>query len=350
MLTDRHKIIIKAWIFGVFIALAVCWIIGANFLSDIFVWEKCPELDLFVKAPGVHMHTSEGWSKTHFGKYGFMAIPDVKSIPGPILEVWGSSHVEGFQVDDQYKLQSQINACLKHNPHLANITAVAIAHSDWKVGSYLDAIPTYEKFLCPSCHIIVLTNWNNFQNCRNYKNLNPRETHKKKNLIRLRKILYKLKLGFAFNIAVKWVRKSLPHIRFGPGTASSPNQDNLNPILAPPLQEWAFALEQFKQVTKLPVIFLYSPAIPTLEHGRIVTQDPYHDWALQFELLCYKFHFGFINVTDNNNKYFQEYGKFPRGFHNGKLAKGHSNKAAYSIMAHALCAYLEKHQHDIYSN
>jgi hypothetical protein len=349
--------IIKIWVVGFLIATLNMWLIGFFFVSPVPDWRECKELGIYVRKPGtVHRFSEEGFSKSVYGKYGIIGIPDAAAVVEPKVLIWGDSFVEGYQLPDDEKLAQQVSSIWAQR-YQRKVIGVGIGCSGRAVADYYNLMPAYEKLLNPICHVILIADFSDlepdgvcFLEKPEYKIASYKDNKK---LIRLRRFLNSISLNFFYPKLTKIVEKGL-NLRFRLGVAKITNSSEATPApdASVSVEAWDFMVGMLRQRTTLPILIVYTPAAPEICSGKLVLEDKYST-ANQSQILasiCHKHNINYIDMKDRNINFFNETGKFPRGFHNGGFTTGHCNKYGHRLTAEAICGYVEENINGIHSN
>lgn len=348
---SRRAQLICLWAKGFIAATLFIWLSTASFLNTTPVWEYDIEIGQYVMAnEHVQLGRSEGWGTTVYGKHDISAIPDVDSVHGPKLAVYGDSFVEGHHLQDSEKLAQQITYLWRRTKG-TNLTAVAIAKSGRSISDHLLLIHAYESILHPVAHYIIITDITDLcpdgsgfiQNGTQFS-LKPKDQYFSG--LQIRRFIALLHLEFLYKTAQRFINAlDQPNaLRFGLGRVSvqtrqiTADSQFLEP---PPLDAWRFIIRELKKTTNLPIGFVYSPGIPTIHEGQVNAKDKYAAWAAELNVLCKNEGVAFIDVTKDNVELFKRDHIFPRGFNNGKPDKGHCNARGLRIIAEALIDSIE---------
>lgn len=115
-----------------------------------------------------------------------------------------------------------------------------------------------------------------------------------------------------------------------------------------PLAAWNFALDRLRSASELPILFVYAPATPTLEGGRLVGINPEAALADEFSALCHAKGVGFVSLESAFLDYHAESNRFVTGFHTSRPWQGHYNAAGHRLVAEAIYEWVKAHPHVVY--
>lgn len=112
--------------------------------------------------------------------------------------------------------------------------------------------------------------------------------------------------------------------------------------MPPPRAAWEFAIDSLLERTDTPVLFVYSPATPVLNKGRLHLKNPEADLAEEFGLLCQDRGIGFINMEDRFLDFHNKTGRFFKGFAKSRPWAGHYNADGHRLVAEAIHRWIKE--------
>ncbi len=336
---EKSKLAV-AWASGLLISLAVANLCALLFAdsTEVSVWDSA--LERSVRRAGQrHHHRTEGWADTRIGRHGVNGIADIRELQGPKVIFWGDSHVEGFPLADEEKLAQQFNRLPQ--PAADRPTAFAVGFSGTTIATAFRLIPFYEKVAPPvRYHFIVITRLRYIlpgeesQDPFALRVSSKRPSPAQQDVIRL---LRTLRMPLPYLLYRQAVGLDL---RFHPGMWSAEAGDAPN-RLSPPAA-WPLLLERLAARTDVPVGFVYCPAIPYLDRGRPVFDDPHRRLIGEFAEACRRHRIPFLNLHQEFSRLYRASGRFPRGFANNNPYRGHLNPEGTRLVAEKVAAFLAR--------
>lgn len=106
---------------------------------------------------------------------------------------------------------------------------------------------------------------------------------------------------------------------------------------------WNEMLDEMKSNSpKGNILIIYVPTVPRVLHNQLDFYDEYKQIAIDFQKACLKNHVGFINLEDEELRYYQETRRFCRGFPMSRPGVGHCNTDGHRMMAQAIDGYINQ--------
>lgn len=96
---------------------------------------------------------------------------------------------------------------------------------------------------------------------------------------------------------------------------------------------WLNALTAIRNATELPVVFLYAPLSPQIIDGKIRWQDPTADQFLLLQQAAEELKMSVVDARDELRNSVASDGRWPHGFHNGRMGTGHLNQVGNQVLA-----------------
>jgi hypothetical protein len=286
-----------------------------------------------------------------------MGIPDITLIPGPKVALWGDSFVEAVQVDDKKKTAQRLTQLFKK--HAINTTAFAVGAGGLSVADYFFSIPRFEHEIPHiQAHVIILGSIQDVipdleTQCHSTllsqpPRLKENECIPSPTAIQFTPWLYRLSMPFIFDIYRK-LSQARSNLR--PSTARFAQGSSALPVYLVDLttiDTWRFLIKRLKQVASAPIIFLYSPDVPSLENGHIILTDRNSGAATAFARVCAEENVPFINTTNELTTYFKKTHAMTRGVFNMPPGDGHFNDTGHALVAQALFRYFSEANHAVH--
>ena len=335
------------------------WLTANLFGDSIAPWVWSPELEQFIHPSGhIHHMRSEGWGTTHLGRYGLAAIPDVTAIQGKKILIRGDSYVEAWQVNDRDKMAQALSRCF-HSEGMDNWLAVGRGESGATAADYYFLIPKFERLIEGiEAHVIFFA-----QPKEDIMPSKPKASHHRfisitrdkfqlvrcswtPSGIKMKAVLHRLHLDFVWPLAKHLKAKRL---RFLPDKqnigskegVSSKTQKTVDQIFLS--NTFDFLTSRFRQQTEKPIIFVYGPTLPKIEHDKIAFNDIYKSRIKLFAESCHRHGILFLDLTETFMDFYHRTNKFPRGFINSSPSRGHLNKNGHALVAQRLFQFLIEH-------
>ena len=107
------------------------------------------------------------------------------------------------------------------------------------------------------------------------------------------------------------------------------------PSAEPPAFDWQPQVDAIARTTRLPVLILYAPRVPSVVGGKVVKDDWQAEEFARFQEAAASRGLTVIDVRDELRTSV-EAGRWPHGFHNGQFGVGHLNAIGYQIVAQSL--------------
>ncbi|MBI4850173.1 MAG: hypothetical protein HY808_16625 [Nitrospirae bacterium] len=338
---------------SIFISLLFIWGFCYFLCDSLISYEFDETLDKQIHKPGlIYKHRSEGWGTTYIGEHGIIGVKDITKDPRKKVVIWGDSHVEAFQVDDDKKLPQVISSLQGEKADNA-LMAFGVGMSGDSVADYYFDIPKYEKLAPPIiAHFIIISSIDDIlpdqsaDRIRGVFNSNPyrlENNNWKPRHQNIKRLLNNLGLYFVWDLVKSFNSNMVMH--FKPATRNAySNKARADISEGPNKVEEAisFLMKKLRAQTVLPIIIVYCPYIPTITEGKIVSVD---QGAFSIKLLAQKAlqnNIVFLDMTDSFINAFNTTGKLPRGFPNSWPGYGHFNVMGHQIIALEISTYIQR--------
>ncbi len=337
------RFLLVRWTTGIFLGTLLVWASSPFFVSSMNCYRWDDATETYVLRPGMFRFRSEGFATTRMGLHGFAGVEIEDFSKKPNVIVWGDSQVQGLCVSDDEKIVNQ--AALKDPAR----SYLPLAKAGDSVIDWYSAMPAVDRSFSAEHHFILLTHLNDmFPDGRDFQpfpGYSLRERRQTKGVEPSRngmKIMFadadlEFILAAAINVFFESKSTTLRKLRFsiGPVPVREPQTEQRLPPEAL-YESWKLLLNDMKSRVNGALTFIYSPEVPVVDAGRIVLADPENE---SFELFSQAAKACGVKVIDLRpalTAYYQKTGRFPRGFNNGKVGRGHLNHDGNDMIAQAI--------------
>jgi hypothetical protein len=355
--------IVFLWITGGVLSVLALWGITAVTVNSRAEQVFDAELGRVVFRPtSVRQYRTEGWATTHYGRYGIPGIPDGTRLPGQKVMIWGDSHVEAQEVEDNQKTAVVANN-LWFLRHASNtVSFISWGESGACFANHCFDIPRYERvFPGPAKHYIVMSFTrrafpNDLRSASalfleeggNYKIVEKPVNPPSARSVAWRQRVTRARLHVFFKLYEKLSISTITQLRFKVGPVPRVALEReLPPFdLAYTTRGFTWIMRELKQKTSTPISVVYIPEVPKIVTGRIVF-DPHELDAEEasrkdvFRSVCQSEGIGFIDLTETFCDVVRKSHAFPRGFGNTRPSEGHLNALGNQLVAEAVIADVE---------
>ncbi|QDT55424.1 hypothetical protein Pan44_34670 [Caulifigura coniformis] len=336
------------WIAGGVVATLLMWLVSGAFVDSVTTLAYSPELGRYVHQPGVVRRVrTEGWADSRYGSLDILGTPNAEANRGRCVMVWGDSFVEGSQVDDDAKVANQLMQLLSP----LDLGGIGVGLSGRAaVDIYFD-LPKYEKLLEPTAHFVILPSIDDacpdgvaFRSAPKLE-LVPRPEPTQ--FLGLREFVANSRAEFLYSAYLN-LKAALPaagvrSLRFSLGPApvalaaekSRPKPEDL-------VDSWRFLIREFRRQTDRPVTFVYAPNVPLIEAGQLIREHGEEEYVQRFAKVCHEERTAFIDMTPRFLAFYEKTGRFPCGFANSQVSKGHWNSDGHRLVAEAIAGDCER--------
>lgn len=346
------------WFAGILLSFIFAWVVAYYFGNTILPYEWDPTLQKHVIKYGtVRRLRTEGHGTSRIGKFNIHGIPDISTLEDKKkVAFWGDSFVEAWQVNDQEKMaQVFTKRCALRGED--SLIGFGVGRSGASIADYYFDIPRYEdaiKGIIAHCIIFSQSGdilpdqatslFSTFVSSPEFRLIekkppipgNPNLVARlsRYHLDFLAKAIVSLREQFPLSFFP--VRHSL-----GTGEHARANLQEKEPQQVE--KAYSFLIKKFQQQTNIPIFFVYLPRVPRIENGRVVLSNPDKEVKESFSRVCKKYHVGFVDMSDTFIKFYQDTGRFPRGFSNSRPSLGHLNRYGHALVAEKVCQYIHAH-------
>ncbi len=347
----KDSLNLKHWIFGFVFSILAIWCLSFLFGDTLGLHKWSSEVGAWIRPPGsIQKMRSEGWGTSSFGQFDIIGVEDISNIKVPTIAIWGDSHVEAFQVEQEKKMQEQLMDMWRADG-LMSLRSIGIGMSGQSVADYYFKIPLYEK-ICPSifAHFIVISSLGDVlpnQSSANHASFQSKpncriiEGHKVPANWKIKALFRKFGLDFLWQPVKSLLKDTKFQFSVGPRTKIVTLKDTEIIYKTRNEKAFIFLLNALKQQTTMPIIFIYCPPnIPAILDGKVNFKDDESEAVSVFARACRNNGISFINMTSSFSNYYRETGDFPRGFPNSRPSKGHFNDGGHRLIAKAIYMFL----------
>ncbi|WP_285905638.1 hypothetical protein [Pseudodesulfovibrio pelocollis] len=336
------------WVGGWVASFAFILLVCAVFHNSATPVEWNDAIQMYTRLSGHSIRwRSEGWGDTRVGKYGLTAGEDVLAeSPTPKFILWGDSMVEALQVPDREKTTFVFNRISGGNP----MYGISWGRGGRSVADYYFAMPHYQHVVANVRANVVLLS--------GLDDVTPMKDSGK----HARFLCDPLRFDQATEVGPTWAGRVIgPWIRalhlepvyslydglrrhkfrFAPSTATQalaqPGTVSTDCDLE---QAWRYLVSQMQQQSRVGLAFVYCPPdSPVIRDGRVVLETGPVPDVERFRAICEESGAGFIDMTPQFNAFYEQTGRFPRGFFNSPPGSGHLNADGQRMIAEALLEY-----------
>ena len=347
----RH---VLRWSVGFVLATALIWSTVWFFLDTILPHILDPTVECYIAPAGSrYRFRSEGWAVTSYGNYGIPTVSDLSHTAAPRVAFWGDSFVEAPHVADADKMAQQVTTIWRRR-HGSQLLGLGIGRGGRTVADYYFLIPRYEEITTFLCHFVIMGSLRDvcpdgtwFLTEPEYRFV-PRLRHQP--MPALRRVLDRYHLEFLWGsfwslLGEKRNPLTRTPIRFRPGPVPPQPQRHIwswQDLAGVKEADWEFAITALSSRSERPLVFLYAPRLPYIDGGEVLTGHPARMQAARFAAACRRHGIDFLDLSAQFAAFYRETGRFPIGFANSQLGKGHYNRHGHQLIAAAVCDYIEE--------
>lgn len=337
----------RRWLVALTLSLALVGVVSQATTDTLDAKRWDPELEASFPWPGaVHRHRTEGWANTRHRPFGAHGVPDLSLVEGPLVGIWGDSHVEGLCLADEDKIASQVNRRMEGQDENAR-TAFGVGRGGSSVAEAVHLMPRYEaRFPGIRHHYILVCRLAYIEAVR--RPGQPHEIvlgeqahlhHAPRAPSRpwMQDLVHRseeLGLGYLARFGHILMKDGL---RFTPGTATQSGAPGRAPLTrAEHEHAWGHLFDVLRQTVKAPVTFVYCPHVPRILAGRVTLEDRGRSRYAWFRDLARARGFTVLDATRPLLALYRERGAFPRGFTNKWPSAGHLNAGGMGAVAEVI--------------
>lgn len=269
------------------------------------------------------------------------------------IALWGDSQAEGVAVADSDKLFAKIESA-----SAGHLNVFPLARSGEDAGDWVTQIPRVEKQFDIDHHVILVVEPVDLLAAVEAPLASPsvNDTTAANGALAAKLPAFVIQAArnvlrepdgatprsFRFSVGpVDHVDP--PHITNSQagGTAPTGNKKQLEARLSRDNSGlWFNAFAAIRNATELPVVLLYAPLTPQIVDGKIRWQDPTADQFLMLQKAAKKFGISVVDARDELKNSVVSGGRWPHGFHNGRIGSGHLNRVGNKVLADKLVEQL----------
>ncbi|MCH1439819.1 MAG: hypothetical protein L7W43_09190 [Rubripirellula sp.] len=357
---ESHSIstLLWRWVIGAAVGTSLIAVTSPFFLRSYLPLKSDSVRGVWTLPPGSEYRwRSEGYADTSIGPLGMPGkITGLKSISvlsgerseelsqmqrSPLqIALWGDSQAEGVSVDDADKLFAKIESASN-----GDLNVYPLARSGEDAADWVTQMPRVEKQLGIDQHVILVVEPTDLLAAVEAPVASPSANDASAANSALAAKLPAFVIQAARNVLREPDRATPRRLRFtvGPvGDASSPLVTNIqaekskqsgNPLSRDDSALWLNALTAIRDATELPIVLLYAPLAPQIADGRIRWQDPTADQFLLLQKAAEKLGMIVVDARDELRSSVASDGRWPHGFHNGRIGSGHLNQVGNQVLA-----------------
>lgn len=357
---------------GLFASILIVWLSSALFMDSIPTCTWDPAIQDYAPISGAkYVFRSEGRGETVFGEHGIVGGAGYDDPTTGVVAIWGDSFVEAFQVPDGHKMSTRFNE-IWNSLNARPLRAVSIGRSGFSIANYYFSIPLYRKIIPNIVYNVVvisslrdlLPDQSDFIGCSfisspDYAFIKappPGKSLKRLFLI-AKQFMNRTGMQYLYYAYVdimigapgkKPLIKNLrfmPGVRSGSGSGEGASRDSVIDRAG-----FKFIVDKMREVSDVPIIFVYLPNVPSLHDGKIVTRDVNSEKMKTFADVCSENGIIFVSMERRFNELFRSARKFPRGFPNTVPGVGHLNEDGHRLVAMAIADAIKEDLYGIHSN
>jgi len=270
---------------------------------------------------------SEGYATTWVGPRG---MPGRQSIP-PMqsdafrIAIWGDSQAEGVCVADAQKLHTQLERAAAGQGR--SLVVLPFARSGDDGSDWISQMPRVETAFHVDQHLLLLAQWEDLAAV-----LNPPKTEARP---RLQSRLATTLPAFVIEAARRLVSDANDQprkLRFSPGPMSPPAATWSTSKPGPRETDWGVALRALAETTRRPIVIVYAPVLPHITAGQVRSDDPQESVFRSVQAEVAKYQITLVDVREAMRESARQ-GRWPHGFHHGRIGSGHLNPIGYRLIA-----------------
>ncbi|EMI58460.1 hypothetical protein [Rhodopirellula sallentina] len=328
------------WVVGLFAGTLVIWGTSPLFVRSYHerVFDSATQRWVY-PASTDYRWRSEGYATTRIGPHG---MPGRTRLPPTntkrVIALWGDSQAEGVCVGDHEKLWAQLENAFSPNAS-ASLAVLPMAHSGDDAIDWTSRFRLAERRLGVTEHVVLVCEIEDLECLASEEVDQPASDDGGRNIAGLDLIpdfVIHAVRGLVFDADTSQLRR----LRFMPGrvcgVVSSGNAEpNATTVRADESFSAADIARQMRDATAQPVTLVYAPLVPVVMGDEVIRDD---ERSADFETISAALAAHDIAVVDCREDLVaaSDSGRFPHGFHNGKIGSGHLNATGYRTIANAI--------------
>ncbi len=264
-----------------------------------------------------------------------------KSQTSPLqIALWGDSQAEGVSVGDADKLFAKIESASG-----GDLTVYPFARSGEDAADWVTQMPRVEQQLDIDQHVILVVEPTDLLAAVEAPVASPSANDASAANAALAAKLPAFVIQAARNVMREPDGATPRRLRFTVGPVNNASsalvtnrQAEKSKQSGAPLSRddsalWLNALTAIRNATELPVVLLYAPLSPQIVDGKIRWQDPTADQFLLLQEAAKELGVSMVDARDELRDSVASDGRWPHGFHNGRIGSGHLNQVGNQVLA-----------------
>ena len=360
-------VLLGRWLLGV--VVGTCLIAGTSpfFLRSYLPLNADPVRGVWTLTPdSEYRWRSEGYANTSIGPLGMpgkttgfvsgLNLPreqseQVQQSQGSPLHIalWGDSQAEGVSVDDADKLFAEIEHASR-----GELNVFPLARSGEDAADWVTQMPRVEEQLGIDQHVILVVEPEDVLAAVEAPVASPSAGDATAANAALAAKLPAFVIQAARNVLREPDGATPRRLRFAVGPVNAVHSQSVHNSPSEGLGQtgnnklpgdmlrhddgvlWLNALTAIRNATELPVVLLYAPLAPQIVDGKVHWQDPTADQFLLLQQAAKKLGMSVVDARDELRDTVSSDGRWPHGFHNGRIGSGHLNQVGNQVLAATL--------------
>ncbi|MGB1708226.1 MAG: hypothetical protein ACPHF4_10415 [Rubripirellula sp.] len=265
------------------------------------------------------------------------------------LALWGDSQAEGVSVDDADKLFAKIEHASR-----GELNVFPLARSGEDAADWVTQMPRVEEQLGIDQHVILVVEPEDILAAVEAPVVSPSAGDATAANAALAAKLPAFVIQAARNVLREPDGATPRRLRFAVGPVNAVHSQSVHNSPSEGLGQtgnnklpgdmlrhddgvlWLNALTAIRNATELPVVLLYAPLAPQIVDGKVHWQDPTADQFLLLQQAAKKLGMSVVDARDELRDTVSSDGRWPHGFHNGRIGSGHLNQVGNQVLAATL--------------
>ncbi len=331
------------WMIGALVATILVAVTSPLFVRSYLPRQIDSVRDVTILSPNHdYRWRSEGYADTWIGPHGMPGKQSIAILPhAPSrhrVALWGDSQAEGVGVADHLKIFAQCEELAGQASMRLDVLPFARSGDD--ASRWLWQWPSVEAEFKIDAHAILIVDLDDLAAATTpFEPEHPDETQQT-----LARVLPSMAIHAARNLLTGDDAITPRQLRFGIGpTIVEPSKKSIDTVETHRQSDpsWTRVGEAIRRRSRLPVIVIYAPPVPSIMNGRIIEQDadtpdlaPLVDALNSFDIQWVDVRRELAESARRNH--------WPRGFHHGQIGVGHLNGQGNRIVAEAIVKSVRK--------
>ncbi|MDB4807723.1 hypothetical protein OAH22_02580 [bacterium] len=350
--------LLRRWLLGAVAGTCLIAVTSPLFLRSYLPLNADPVRGVWTLPPdSEYRWRSEGYADTSIGPLGMpgkttglensserlaeqLGTVEQTKISPLQIALWGDSQAEGVSVGDADKLFAKIESMSG-----GDLNVYPLARSGENAADWVTQMPRVEKQLGIDQHVILVVEPADVLAAVDAPVASPSPKDVSAANSALAAWLPAFVIQAARNVLREPDSVTPRRLRFAVGPVSdvsypraknSPTESSENSGDSPSRDDfakWSRALTAIRNATQLPVVFLYAPLSPQIIDGKIRWQDPTADQFLLLQQAAEELKMSVVDARDELRNSVASDGRWPHGFHNGRMGTGHLNQVGNQVLA-----------------